>query len=293
MSSNPLYCDSPVAVGLASKKSNGLSSNSLSTSGMIGQSSDRTTWCSAIVYQSTISVSLMDLLAAVHSGKPGAAGVPVRVGARGVSFGRRVRRHPQVVGGECGATMRGLGVVEQRHPGGGGPQLVTDGIADPVADVRVDHPPQRRALGIDIEPGVGLDAGLVRQHLPHLFSRRVDPGLCEVYFAEAIDHHAVLRAVHVEIEAKAEEVIVIDRHGAGRDQPATGRVFPRGLRGHGLARDGLDLHDAGGAHAHFQRAGLGEDPVDHVVIVAEPDDEPDHQLGLPSRQRGVLPDLVV
>ena len=148
-----------------------------------------------------------------------------------------------------------------------GHQLVADGLADRVRALRVHDHPRARAERIDEPPRLelGLAACAPRVNaLPCGFSGPV---------GHRLGVHLVAPrwpAVHVEVEPGAEEVLVVERVEARRDEPAVGR----GARpsAHRLRGD-----DAGELDLGLRSCRPGEVPVEAVVVVADGGDERDDE----------------
>ena len=89
--------------------------------------------------------------------------------------------------------------------------------------------------------------------------------------------HGVGRAVHVEVESEAEEVLVMRRDDVGRDEMA-GLRRPAPCSPAFVSRTPLASMMPVSAESTSSDAVLMEDPVDGVVVIADGGDEEDDQL---------------
>ena len=88
----------------------------------------------------------------------------------------------------------------------------------------------------------------------------------------------VCRSIDIEIEAKRQEMIVVDRDQVRGDQRAVSGIAGSRRISHRARRDALDGIDAGRADIDTDRAALGQHPVDHIVVIAEARDRAHHQF---------------
>ena len=96
--------------------------------------------------------------------------------------------------------------------------------------------------------------------------------------------------VDIEVEPKAQEVVVIDGHGVLCNHPAKfngtaalGVIDGAAALGviDGAARDGLDLGNTRCAYVDFDGAVLAKYPVEHIVVASNGRNGPQDQVGPP------------
>ena len=165
-------------------------------------------------------------------------------------------------------------LLQQRARAPRGLEHIAGLVALRVRPPGIDHPPD--LLGV-VAPRLALasqDGLFEHPHALPWAALEVGAG------GQAPEDEAVVRAVDVEVEAEVEVVAVVRRDELRRDQRAE-----RGVRWARtvLDRDAADAFgdvDARETDLHADRAVLREDPVDHVVVVADGGDHPHHELDL-------------
>ena len=239
---------------------------------MIGHSSGRVMWWMPNTYHSTMSVSLQRLVV----GDPVGDAVVVAGALRRVHAGRPalvvvVLGDPQLVAEHRRPLeLRGLRIHHDREAGPRD-QFVAHRVPQAVVLAGVDHLPA--ALGVPVEVAAGFALPGDRRGLG---GQRQAVG---VVGAGGHDHGVhleggVVAAIHVQVQACHQEVLVVGGVGA--------LVHDRAVRRAGLPlRQRRGDHDAGGAHLALDVAVLVEPPVDEVLVVGHGRVHGDHEPAHP------------
>ena len=181
-----------------------------------------------------------------------------RVVARRVQLVGLVRGHPEVVVHEARALADHRLRVGERPVGAGRQQLVAARLAHVVARRRVDDLPVAARERVDVALGARLrrEGGLADRV-------RVAVGVVGAHrLGDGVDlHHGVARAVDVEVEAGAEQVLVVGGEQARLDLRRRGVVRAR--------HAGAGQHDAGQLGLELDRAVLVEVPEVAVLVVVD------------------------